>query len=560
MARTTAGKNLMSQQEYFSTLQQPVTPRSSFDRGCEIMTTLDAGYLVPIYWDEVLPSDTWNVSQNLFARINTLIKPLMDNLYLDIHWFFVPNRLTWSHWINFMGEQEDPNNPVTYTIPQVEVKTATSGGTTIGAQQIGDYLGLPTLVDNLTFSALPLRSYYKIYDDYYRDENLIKEQLPVSKRGDATVLYNPTNFPLLKRAKRKDYFTSSLLSPQKGVAPTLTLGTSAPLVGAINTTTNLESPTFRSANSALPGPYTAGLDIERTTVSISPSFRGQVGSYSAVGKTPAAWDKTGQQVVLTGSSAYADLSQSVGFTLNAFREFATLQQYLELDARGGTRYVEHLYSFFGVQPEDARLQRAEYLGGQTFDLMVTPIAQTSESSSGTPQANLAGMGTFAASGHQFVKSFTEDGIIMAIASIRQEQRYQYGLQKKWSRLSRFDYYRPVFANLGEQPIFNKEIYAQGNSTDDSVFAYQEAWAEYRYSQSLITGKLRSNDPQSLDVWHLAQDPSSLPVLGQTFIEENPPMARVIAVTNEPAFTLNGRFNLNVARPMPTRSIPGLTRL
>ena len=192
--------------------------------------------------------------------------------------------------------------------------------------------------------------------------------------------------------------------------------------------------------------------------------------------------------------------------------------------------------------------------------MVTPIAQTSESASGTPQANLSGMGTFAASGHQFVKSFTEDGIIMAIGSIRSEQRYQYGLQKKWSRKTRFDYYRPVFANLGEQPIRNKELYAQGTPADDGIFGYQEAWAEYRYTQSLITGKLRSNDPQSLDVWHLAQDPSSLSPLGRAFIEENPPMARVVAVTDEPAFTLNGRFNLNVARPMPTRSIPGLTRL
>lgn len=533
--KTTAGKNLMSPQEYFSELQQPQTPRSSFDRGCEIMTTLDAGNLVPLYWDEVLPADTWNVSQNLFARINTLIKPLMDNLYLDIHWFFVPNRLVWDHWVNLMGEQVDPAAPIVYTTPQVTI-----GATQVLHQSLGDYLGLPTLVSNLSVSALPIRSYYKIYDDYYRDENLIAEQLPVAKRGDAAVVYSPANFPLLKRAKRKDYFTSALPWAQKGTAPTLTLGTTAPVK-----TNNVDIQWNISGT-------------DRTARAISESagtFQNVIGYTGAAAATNLKFG--------TNTGLVADLASSVGFTLNAFREFATLQQYLELDARGGTRYVEHLYSFFGVQPEDARLQRAEYLGGQSFDLTVTPIAQTApQSATGTttPQANLSGMGTFAASGHQFVKSFTEDGIVMAIGSIRQEQRYQYGLQKKWTRTTKYDYYRPVFANLGEQPILNEELYAQGTAADKQTYGYQEAWAEYRYSQSLITGKLRSNDPLSLDVWHLAQDFGSLPTLGKAFIEENPPMARVIAVTTEPAFTLNGRFNLNVARAMPTRSIPGLTRL
>lgn len=513
------------------------------------MTTLDAGYLVPIYWDEVLPSDTWNVSQTIFARINTLIKPLMDNLYLDVHWFFTPNRILWNHFPNLMGEQEDPTAPVTYTLPQVEIKTSNPGGTIVGFHELGDYLGLPTSVNNLSVSCLPFRAYLKTYDDYYRDENFVKEQLPVSARGDATVTYNPTNFPLLRRFKRKDFFTSALPWAQKGTAPTLALGGIAPVTGSITATAgqvkvqNLRKQSDNGDLGTLFGGATTNLR-------------------STGGGTWSAESYLQNNSTLTLShSLQSDLASSVGFTVNAFREFAIIQQYLELDARSGTRYVEHLSAFFGVQPEDSRLQRSEYLGGQTFDLMVTPIAQTSSTGgTGTPQANLSGMGTFAAQGHQFVKSFKEDGIIMAIASIRAEQRYQNGIPKKWSRRSRFDFYVPIFANLGEQPIKNKELYAQGTTADDNIFGYQEAWAEYRYSQSLITGKLRSNDPQSLDVWHLAADPSSLPILGRSFLEENPPMARVLAVPSEPAFTLNGRFNINCARPMPTRSIPGLMRL
>ena len=371
--KTNAGKNLMSPQEYFTNLQQPQTPRSSFDRGCEIMTTLDAGYLVPLFWDEVLPADTWNVGQNLFARINTLIKPLMDNLYLDIHWFFVPNRIIHSQWTTLMGEQSDPENPVVVTTPQVEIKTATAGGTTVGSQQLGDYLGLPTLVNNLSVSAYPFRSYYKIYDDYYRDENLIKEQLPVAKRGNATELYNPTNFPLLRRAKRKDYFTSALPFAQKGAAPTITLGGTAPVFGTgktIGLTTNTTNT------------QTAGLarDSVSTVISRTELYNVPVGTPLSSTSTGLALNQgIGLSTNPSQSGIVADLSSAVGFTLNSFREFATIQQYLELDARGGTRYVEHLFSFFGVQPEDARLQRAEYLGGQTFDLMVTPIARTSVS-------------------------------------------------------------------------------------------------------------------------------------------------------------------------------------
>lgn len=551
--KTTASSHLMKPQEYFSSLQNPQTPRSQFDRTAENMTAFNAGLLIPVYFDEVLPSDTWKVSQQVLARITTLIKPLMDNLYLDIHWFFTPNRILWSHWVNFMGEQEDPATPVTYTVPQVTVTNGVGGGSLISWNTLGDYFGLPNDIDNLSVNALFFRSYLKTYDDWYRDENFIKETLPVSARGDATVVYNQTRFPVLKRGKRKDYFTSALPWAQKGTAPTLSLGGSAPLIGnplvLKNTSTNVTRwiNATTQANSATGSP----------TLATNSGFTNMLDG----GGASAQYSPNGTLYIdLEDPSIYADLASAVGFTLNSFREFATIQQYLELDARGGTRYVESLYSQFGVTPEDARLQRSEYLGGQSFMLHTTPIAQTSETDAGTPQANLSGMGSISGGGHQFVKSFTEDGIIMAIASVRQEQRYQYGIHRMWSRTSRYDYYRPVFANLGEQTILNKEIYAQGTSTDDNAFGFQEAWAEYRYKPSIITGELKSNFAQSLDVWHLAQDPSSLPVLGQTFIEEDVPMDRVLAVSDEPDFIFQAKFNAFVSRAMPTRSIPGLNKL
>lgn len=559
--KTSAGRNLMSTQEYFSSLQQPTTPRSSFDRGCEVMTTFDAGLLIPLYWDEVLPSDTWNVSQSLFGRITTLIKPLMDNLYLDIHWFYVPNRLLQAHWVNIMGEQDDPENPVSYSVAQIEFDTEATPtpSSAVVSQSLAQYLGIPNGTDKTEVSIYPFRAYKKIYDDFYRDENFIAKTLPASALGDATEIYTTENFPLYRRGKRKDYFTSALPWAQKGTPPTLAFSGTASITGTLSGTVDTR-PKFLGT----PDHYISQLDTQATSGSPTATWATTPVVFSGNSPTTATrgygFDAAKPVDGLSIAGLDVDLTDVSGFTLNAFREFATIQQYLELDARGGTRYVEHLWSFFGVQPEDARLQRAEYLGGQTFDLMVTPIAQTSATDAGTPQANLAGMGTFAANGHQFVKSFTEDGVIMAIGSVRAEQRYQQGIPKKWSRKTRYDFYRPVFANLGEQPIFNREIFVSGTATDDEVFGYQEAWAEYRYSPSIITGKMVSDDPVSLDSWHLAVDFADTPILGKTFIEESPPMSRVLAVEDEPAFMLNGRFNLNVARPMPMRSIPGLTRL
>jgi hypothetical protein len=538
-----APNTTISAQEMFSRLDNPVVPRSKFDRSFPVLTTLDAGYLVPLYWDEITPSDTIDLGLNMFGRVNTLIKPIYDNLYLDIHCFFVPNRLLASSWTQIMGEQPDPLAPVVKTVPQISFANA-GGFTGVTSQSLANYLGMPVgyVSATKTWSCLPFRAYKKIYDDLYRDENFIAVKLPVSATGDATVAYNETNFPLYKRFKRKDFFTSATNSPQKGAAPTITLGGFAPVLGI-----GKASQTFGG---------TSGLVYEANSTSRTYT--------NSVEIDPGPTNNSFYVESTGGSTGYphirSDLSSAVGFSLNAFREFATMQQYLERDMRQGTRYTESLYSRFGVTPEDARLQRAEYLFGKTFDLMVTPIAQTSESAAGTPQANLSGMGTFSANQKLGTKSFSEHGIFMIVASVRQEQRYQQGIPRKFARESQFDFYDPLFANLGEQAILNHEIFADGTSTDLNAWGYQQAWAEMRYNPAVVTGKMSSNDPQSLDSWHLAQDFASLPALGQTFLEENVPMDRVVAVTTEPDFTLQGIIEMMHERPLPQRSIPGLTRL
>lgn len=530
-----APNTTISVQEMFSRLDNPVVPRSTFDRSFPVLTTLDAGYLVPLYWDEITPSDTIELGLNMFGRVNTLIKPIYDNLYLDIHAFFVPNRLLCSSWTQIMGEQPDPLAPVTKTVPQISWASA-GGFTGVTSQSLANYLGMPVgyVSASKTWSCLPFRAYKKIYDDLYRDENFVALKLPVSAIGDATVAYNDTSFPLYKRFKRKDYFTSATATPQKGTAPTITLGGNAPIIG--------QNMPFNDS-----GAGNNYVQVRNSALALK-----RIGTDGIQAYGLSSTSGTGELV--------SDLTSAVGFSLNAFREFATMQQYLERDMRQGTRYTESLYSRFGVTPEDARLQRAEYLFGKTFDLMVTPIAQTSESTAGTPQANLSGMGTFAAQQKLGAKSFTEHGIFMIIASVRQEQRYQQGIARKFSRESQFDFYDPLFANLGEQAILNHEIYAAGTSTDLNAWGYQQAWAEMRFNPAVVTGKMSSADPQSLDSWHLAQDHASLPALGATFLEENVPMDRVVAVTAEPDFTLQGIVEMQHTRPLPQRSIPGLLKL
>ena len=517
----------------FAMVPRADIPRSRFSMQKTLKTTFDSGLIVPIMCEEVLPGDTFNVNVTMFGRLATPIFPVMDNLHLDSFFFFVPNRLVWTNWVKFMGEQDNPADSISYTIPQ---QVSPAGGYAIGSLQ--DYLGLPTVGqvtagNTVSHSALPTRAYNLIYNQWFRDENLQNSR--VVDKGDGPDAAAATNYAILRRGKRHDYFTGSLPWPQKGGTPvTLPLGTSAPI--AIN------------------GPANSSIGVFSTTANANTVLYGDVGASGIVkyGLTPAP-----------ANSLYADLSQATAATINQLRQSFQVQKLLERDARGGTRYTEILRSHFGVTSPDARLQRPEYLGGGSTPINISPIAQTSGtniSGSSTPQGNLAAMGTYMAKGHGFSQSFVEHGYIIGVVSVRADLTYQQGLRRHWSRSTRYDYYFPVFAMLGEQAILNKEIYVTGGSTDSQVFGYQERWAEYRYNPSEITGLFRSTAAGTIDPWHYAQKFTSLPTLNSTFIQDTPPLARNLAVgtaANGQQLLLDAFFSTTAARPLPMYSVPGL---
>ena len=527
-------------QHLFSMLPKTNVPRSAFDRSHGYKTTFDAGYLVPFFLDEVLPGDTFNLSANLFARLATPIVPLMDNLYLDTQFFFVPCRLLWDHWENLNGQRDTPDDETEYLVPTVS-------GTNVQNGTLWDYFGLPTNVAKaLTVSALPFRAYNLIWNEWYRDENL-QDPVPFSKSDTNDVL---GSFNLLKRAKRHDYFTSAHPWPQKGPAEgvTINLGQDVPVTGNVvipSQTMNV----FSGSNGAV--------EILNNLLSNDPvqymHYAGYDSSSSTMSGTLQA-TYSGSTVSL--SNAIADLSVATAITINDLRTAFQVQKLFERDARGGTRYTEILRSHFGVISPDARLQRPEYLGGSSTRINIRPVEQTSSTDSITPQGNLAAYGVAGDSFHGFTKSFVEHGFIIGLVSVRADLTYQQGINRLWSRRDRLDYYWPALAHLGEQTILNKEIYAQGTDTDDQVFGYQERFAEYRYKPAQITGKFRSTDPQSLDIWHLAQEFGSLPALNDAFIQENPPMDRVVAVTTEPDILFDSYISLKCVRPMPVYSVPG----
>lgn len=510
----------------FSQVPKAEIPRSSFDRSSGRKTTFNAGYLVPVFCDEVLPGDTFNLNATFFARLATPLHPVMDNMRLTSFFFFVPFRLLWDNWQRFMGEQDNPGDSTDYLVPQM---LAPGGGYAVGS--IYDYFALPTQVAGYAHCSLPLRAYNLIYNEWFRDQNL---------QNSVTVLKGDTNDPtatysLLRRGKRHDYFTSCLPWPQKGPGVDIPLGTSAPVVP---TGSNV-APTFEAGGAA---GYLAA-----TTATTNPAVQ-FVGASSAAG-AQLQWVTTGLQ---------ADLTAATAATINQLRQAFQVQKLYERDARGGTRYTEIIRAHFNVVSPDARLQRPEYLGGGQSPINLYSVPQTSASDAQpTPQGHLAAYGTASGSNHGFTHSFTEHGIIIGLVSVQADLNYQQGLERFWSRRTKFDFYWPALSHIGEQAVLNKEIFTQGTAADDQVFGYQERYAEYRYKPSSITGQFRSTFAQSLDTWHLAQDFASLPALNANFIVDNPPIDRVVAVTSEPQFIMDSFFRLRTARPMPVYGVPGL---
>lgn len=532
----------------FSQIPRAQISRSVFDRSHGWKSTFDSGYLVPFLVDEVLPGDSYKVKFNFLARLSTPIVPTMDNLFIDTFYFFVPYRLLWKHWEQFNGQQDYPDASTDYLVPQTTAPV--DKGFPVGSLE--DYFGLPTGVKGIKANELAARAYALIWNEWFRDENL---QNPInlssfaeiaSASGLDDVGLGDAGFTgshkLLRRGKRHDYFTSALPWPQKGPGVELPLSGNAPV--------NVDGGLF-DANHVQP--------TVKSTVTNKNVVLFKSGDYDDRIFLNTPYSGPGPS---TTSPLYADLSSVTAATINTLRQAFQLQKLYELDARGGTRYTEILRSHFGVVSPDSRLQRPEYLGGSESPVIINPVVQNSATGSTgaeTPQGNLAayGLASSTSAKHGFTKSFVEHGIIIGLLNVRADLTYQQGIPRMFSRRTRFDFYWPVLAHLGEQAILNKEIYAQGTSADDDVFGYQERYAEYRYFPSMITGKLRSTDPQSLDVWHLSQKFDRLPTLSAQFIEDNPPVSRILAVQNEPQFIIDSYIEMKCARPMPVYGVPGL---
>ncbi len=520
-------------QHSFAQIPRAEIQRSVFNRSSGLKTTFDSGDLIPIFVDEALPGDTLKLRSSAFVRMATPLFPVMDNFWMDVFFFAVPNRLIWDNWQKFNGEQTNPGDSIAFLVPKMTE--------TVAELSLSDYMGIPISVTNLVFNSLHHRAYNFIWNEWFRDENL-QDSLVVDKDdGPDTV----GDYVIKKRGKRHDYFSSCLPFTQKGAAVELPLGTSAPL-------SVTEVPVVSEGDGKLAFNISGGGGssiLESTAVALD-SVRMKT---SPTGTSDVTWNDTALEADLTG--VVADLSAATAATINQIREAFQIQRLLERDARGGSRYTEIVRSHFGVVSPDQRLQRPEYLGGGSTRINVNPVATTADL--GHNIGDLAGFVTASFEGIGFMKSFTEHCVILGLVNVRADITYQQGLNRMFSRQTRYDFFWPALSHLGEQAVLNKEIFAAGIAADELVFGFQERYAEYRYKPSLTTGRMRSQSGVSIDQWHLGLDFSSLPVLNGTFIEDAPPFSRVIAVPSEPEFFGDFYFDYKCARPMPTFSVPGM---
>lgn len=557
-------------EQHYAQVPRAEIRRARFKRPFTLLTTINEGDLVPIYVDEVLPGDTAKINMNALVRMSTPLYPVMDNSYCDFYFFFVPSRLLWEHFENLMGQNDSTfwAEPVEYTTPQTKSESGWGAGT------IADYMGIPTNVKNLSVNSLPFRAYAKIWNEWFRDENL---QQPVYvDKSDATHTYNKENIEdqneikraqiggkPLKVCKYKDYFTSCLPSPQKGEAVTLPLTGNAPIRAYLDKDMTKQIAAIGKDPSFYYTPWTWGgeeaelqqlYDLDEITIK---------GNQSRIaGKAKGEFKFTNQEKTTTSTQAFigADLSATTATTINELRQAIAVQHILERDARTGTRYKEILQGAWGVTSPDARLDRSEYIGGYRLPININQVVQTSSTDTTSPQGNTGAYSMTTMSRNMCTYSATEHGYIIGLAAVRVEHSYQQGLARMWTRSTRFSYYDPMLANLGEQAVLNQEIYAQGNAKDEEVFGYQEAWADYRYRTNMVTGEMRSNYAQTLDAWHYADKYNTLPTLQNDWIKEGREnIDRTLAVqsSNSHQFICNFYFDQTWTRAMPIYSIPGL---